>query len=449
MNTRLTLDYTYCTPVLTPELWDGVFTTINAAHTKLLQRVGKGNEFLGWIDLPSTMKKQSSSLRETAERISETCDALIVIGIGGSYLGARAVIEALRAPFEKHGTEIYYAGNHLDGEYLKRLLAHLQDRSVSVNVVSKSGTTTEPALAFRIVKEWMENKYGKEESRKRIVATTDASRGALKQLADSGSYPTFVIPDNVGGRFSVLTPVGLLPIAVAGIDVVELLDGAEEMMQRAAQPSFETNPSFVYAMIRCAMAVQGKKIETLSTFAPQLSFIGEWWKQLYGESEGKKGKGIFPATCTFTTDLHSMGQYLQEGPRMLFETFLTVRAPREDLCIPGGAFGDGLEYLNGESLSSINEKAYRGTALAHLQGGVPNMCIALPDLSAHAIGELLYFFEYAVALSGYALEINPFDQPGVEAYKKNMFALLGKEGFEREREMMEEEQHKHAVHRVE
>lgn len=449
MNPRLSLDYSNIVPFATSEMWDTSYQKVLDAHSLFVNRTGRGNDFLGWIDLPATMQSQLERIMDVAHRIQQSSDVLIVVGIGGSYLGARAVIEAMIPPLTKPPVEILYAGHNLDGEYLRALLSSLDDKRVSVNVISKSGTTTEPALAFRVIKNWMEKKYSKDKARKRIIVTTDAKKGTLKKVADDEGYETFVIPDDVGGRFSVLTPVGLLPIAAAGISIDDILHGACSMRDRIYIASYESNPSFMYAMLRHVMFTSGKTIEVLSTFTPSMQYLCEWWKQLFGESEGKDGKGIFPSSVIFTTDLHSMGQHIQDGMRNLFETFLVIDQPRADLSIPSTNLDDGVEYLAGKKFSVINEQAFRATAFAHLQGGIPNMSVILPSLTANSIGELIYFFEAAVAFSGYALGINPFDQPGIEVYKKNMFALLGKPGFEKEQSEITAQLRHSAAHRVE
>ncbi len=449
MNQHLSLDYSNIVPFVTSEMWDTSYQQVLEAHSLLVNRTGRGNDFLGWFDLPETVQPQLERIMDVAHRIQQSSDAMIVVGIGGSYLGARAVIEAMTPPFSKPPVEIMYAGHNIDGEYLRALLSSLDDKRVSVNVISKSGTTTEPALAFRVIKNWMEKKYSKDEARKRIIATTDAKKGTLRKLADDEGYETFVIPDDVGGRFSVLTPVGLLPIAAAGISINDILHGASSMRDRISIASYESNPSFLYAMMRHAMFTFEKTIEVLSTFTPSMQYFCEWWKQLFGESEGKDGKGIFPASVVFTTDLHSMGQYIQDGMRDMFETFLVIDQPRGDLSIPSTNTDDGLEYLAGKKFSIVNEQAFQATAFAHLQGGVPNMNVVLPSLTADSIGELIYFFEAAVAFSGYALGINPFDQPGVEVYKKNMFALLAKPGFEKEQSEITSQLRHSAPHIVE
>jgi len=399
----------------------------------LRSRSGAGAEFTGWMALPEQPQEELNRILETAQTIREEADVLIVIGIGGSYLGARAVIDACEHNTEGVSPEVLYAGHHLSGRYLASLLDSLADRRVCVNVVSKSGTTTEPALAFRAVKLWMERRYGRDGASRRILATTDAERGALRGLAASEGYRTFVIPDDVGGRFSVLTPVGLLPIAAAGIDIRALLSGASRRKETALLADFDSNPALRYAAARTALSEAGKGVELLAVFEPCLSMLTEWWKQLFGESEGKEGRGIFPASVIDTTDLHSLGQFIQEGRRLLFETFLIVRESGGTFIVPpmeGDA--DGLGYLEGRDLSWINERAMQGTALAHSEGGTPVMRLEIEGIDPYAVGALLYMFQVAVAVSGYSAGVNPFDQPGVEAYKRNMFALLGKPGYEKE-----------------
>ena len=397
-----------------------------AARANELLHTGKGagNDFLGWVSLPSSIgKKELSDIESVAAKLRGKADTVICIGIGGSYLGAKAVLEAMTDSFEslkRHhdNPTILFAGQNISEDYTHELLAATAERSIAVIVISKSGTTTEPAIAFRLLKAELERRYGKEEAAERIVAITDSSRGALKTLADNEGYPTFVIPDNVGGRYSVLTPVGLLPLAVAGIDIRALVEGARDMerMCGADRPIAE-NPAARYAVVRNEIYNSGKKIEILGSYEPKLLYIAEWWKQLYGESEGKEGKGIFPASVTLTADLHSMGQYIQEGERTLFETIVSV---------------DGLNFLAGKRISEINRMAELGVRIAHVDGGVPNMRIEIARIDERTIGQLLYFFEKACGISGYLLGVNPFNQPGVEAYKKNMFALLDKPGYEEE-----------------
>jgi glucose-6-phosphate isomerase len=430
MNQNLRLDLANAVSALSQDEWATALEQVKQGQRLLLSGNGRGNDFLGWVRLPRSARAILPEITDTAAHIRESSDALIVVGIGGSYLGARAVIDALRPPFAE-GPEIYYAGHQIDGAWLRSLMRHLDDKRVSINVISKSGTTTEPALAFRVLRRWMERRYGKEDAARRIIATTDAARGALRGLADAEGYKTFVIPDDVGGRFSVLTPVGLLPIAAAGLDTAALLDGAATMLDRSTSDDPDFNPALGYAAVRNALYRQGKRVEVLASFVPALAGITEWWKQLFGESEGKGGKGIFPASVNNTTDLHSLGQYIQDGERMLFETFLVADAVDEDIEVPTTEDdADGMGFVAGKSFLHVNLNAHHGTALAHSEGGVPNSTIHLPDVSAASIGELLYMFETAVAYGGYALGVNPFDQPGVEDYKKNMFALLGKPGFE-------------------
>ncbi len=412
---------------------------VRSAHDMLHNKSGAGNDFLGWVNLPEDYDKEEfSRIKKAAEKIRSDSDILVVIGIGGSYLGARAAIEMLSHSFynaldkeQRKAPKIFYAGNSISSTYLADLLEACEGKDISVNVISKSGTTTEPAIAFRIFKDLLEKKYGKEEARKRIYATTDAKRGALKTLADAEGYESFVISDDVGGRFSVLTAVGLLPIAAAGIDIDAMMQGARDAMERYNNPDLLTNECYQYAAVRNALLNKGKCVEMMINFEPSLHYFGEWWKQLYGESEGKDGKGIFPAAADFSTDLHSMGQYIQDGRRMLFETALTVEAPRKNITVEATDDNiDGLNFLAGKTLDFVNRKAAEGTALAHTDGGVPNLEVVIPSLTPYHFGELVYFFEKACGISGYLLGVNPFDQPGVEAYKKNMFALLGKPGYE-------------------
>lgn len=409
------------------------------AHNMLHNKTGAGNDFLGWIDLPVNYDKEEfNRVKAAAKRIRENSDVFIVIGIGGSYLGARAVIEALGHSFynmlpkeKRQGPEIYFVGNNISGTYVQHLLDLIEGKDISVNVISKSGTTTEPGIAFRIFKKYVEEKYGKEEAKKRIFATTDKEKGALRTLANEEGYETFIIPDDVGGRFSVLTPVGLLPIAVAGIDIDKLMEGAKDGREEYQNEDFESNIAYQYAIVRNILYRKGKQIEILANYEPSLHFISEWWKQLYGESEGKDQKGIFPASVDFSTDLHSLGQYVQDGSRILFETVLNVEKPKLDITLEAEETDlDGLNYLAGKTMSFVNNNAFKGTLLAHVDGGVPNLVITIPEINEYYTGKLLYFFEKACGISGYLLGVNPFDQPGVEAYKKNMFALLGKPGYE-------------------
>ena len=407
---------------------------LEKAASMLSSHSGPGGEFTGWVDLPRDYDKEEfARIKAAARKIQQQSQVLVVIGIGGSYLGARAVIELLASPNynlkKKDTPDIYFAGNGLSTDSLLELIALIGDRDFSVNVISKSGTTTEPAVAFRIFKAMLEEKYGKEGARGRIYATTDARRGALKGLADAEGYEEFVVPDAVGGRYSVLTAVGLLPIAAAGIDIDALMGGARLAMEELSAGGPE-NPAWQYAAARHGLYQAGKKVELLACYEPPFRFFAEWWKQLYGESEGKEGKGLFPASVEFTADLHSMGQYIQEGERLMFETVVKF-APKGQFIIPNDPDNvDGLNFLSGKPLSFVAEQAMRGTILAHVDGGVPNVLIELPAIGETSVGYLIYFFEYVCGLSGHLLEVNPFDQPGVEAYKKNMFALLGKPGYE-------------------
>ena len=407
---------------------------LEKAAAMLANHDGPGGDFTGWVTLPRDYDKEEfARIKAAAQKIQQQSQVLVVIGIGGSYLGARAVIELLASPNynlkKKDTPDIYFAGNGLSTDALLELISLIGDRDFSVNVISKSGTTTEPAVAFRIFKGMLEEKYGKEGARERIYATTDKARGALKGLADSEGYEEFVVPDDVGGRYSVLTAVGLLPIAAAGIDIEALMAGAAQAMTELAVPGLD-NPAWQYAAARHALYQSGKKVELLACYEPPFRFFAEWWKQLYGESEGKDGKGIFPASVEFTADLHSMGQYIQEGERLMFETVVKF-APKGEFIIPTDPDNvDGLNFLAGKPLSFVAEKAMRGVILAHVDGGVPNILLELPAISESSVGWLIYFFEYVCGLSGYLLEVNPFNQPGVEAYKKNMFALLGKPGYE-------------------
>jgi glucose-6-phosphate isomerase len=415
---------------------------IIAHHRSLLEKTGKGNEYLGWLTLPSTYDQAViRSIKDDAERLGQMVDIYVVVGIGGSYLGARAVIESLNNPFNylrknNKTPQIVYAGHHISEDYMHDLTEILNEKDYALAVISKSGTTTEPAIAFRLLKAHLEKKYGKTGARERIIAITDKSKGALKTLSTKEGYKTYIVPDNVGGRYSVLSPVGLLPIAMAGYDIEKLLEGAalvEKLNFTSAQ--FEKNPAALYAASRNALYRNGKSIEILVNYLPSLFYFTEWWKQLYGESEGKEQKGIFPAGVGFTTDLHSMGQYIQEGLRIIFETVLSIKDTKSDLKIPFDSENlDGLNYIAGKKLQEVNRMATLGTMIAHVDGGVPIISLEIPALDEYNIGQLIYFFEVACALSGYLLGVNPFDQPGVEAYKKNMFALLGKPGFEGESE---------------
>ncbi len=412
---------------------------VAAAHEMLHKGTGAGNDFLGWVDLPVNYDKDEfDRIKKAAEKIRSDSDVLIVIGIGGSYLGARAAIEMLSHSFynsldseKRKAPQIFYAGNSISSTYLAELLEAVEGKDISVNVISKSGTTTEPAIAFRIFKDLLEKKYGKEGAKGRIYATTDAKRGALKSLADAEGYESFVISDDIGGRYSVLTAVGLLPIAAAGIDIDAMMQGAADARERYNNPVLAENECYQYAAVRNALLKKGKSVEMMINFEPALHYFAEWWKQLYGESEGKDNKGIFPAAADFSTDLHSMGQYIQEGQRILFETAVRVENPKKNIVIEATDDNiDGLNFLAGKTLDYVNLKAAEGTALAHTDGGVPNLEVIVSELSAYNFGQMVYFFEKACGISGYLLGVNPFDQPGVEAYKKNMFALLGKPGYE-------------------
>ena len=415
---------------------------LESARDKLEHASGAGGEFTGWVHLPRDYDKaEFARIQAAAERIRSDSQALVVIGIGGSYLGARAVVELVNSPnfnlTHKDGPAIYFAGNGLSTDAMLEVIDLVKDKDFSVNVISKSGTTTEPAVAFRIFKALLEEKYGKEGARRRIYATTDAHRGALKGLADAEGYEEFVVPDAIGGRYSVLTAVGLLPIACAGVDIQALMGGAARAMEALAVPGGD-NPAWQYAAARHALYTAGKKVEILVGYEPSFRFFAEWWKQLYGESEGKENKGLFPASVEFTADLHSMGQYIQQGERLMLETVVRFEKSRGTLAIPHDPDNvDGLNFLAGKDLSFVAEQAMRGTLLAHVDGGVPNLTLTLPGRDAESVGALIYFFEYACGLSGYLLEVNPFDQPGVEAYKNNMYALLGKPGYEGRRAELE------------
>jgi len=440
----ISFDYSNVLKFLNEEEINLMEDYVNIASDYLKEKKGPGRDFLGWVDLPKNYDKtEFKKIKKAADKIIKNSEILVVIGIGGSYLGARAAIDFLSHSFynnlskEKRKTpEIYYVGNNISGTYLQELLEILECKNYSINVISKSGTTTEPAIAFRVLKEHMENKYGADNAKERIFVTTDASKGALKKLADDKGYETFVIPDDVGGRFSVLTSVGLLPIACAGIDIGSLMDGAKDASKEYVA-NFSKNNCYKYAVIRNLLDKKGKSIEMLINYEPKLHYLGEWWKQLFGESEGKDNKGIFPAAADFSTDLHSMGQYIQEGKRNLFETVILIENPTKDIKLKKEDSDlDGLNYLEGKSLNFVNEKAAQGTLLAHIDGGVPNIIIKIKDFSPHSLGYLFYFFEKACAISGYLLGVNPFNQPGVEDYKKNMFALLGKKGYEKETKIL-------------
>ncbi|MBF0781047.1 MULTISPECIES: glucose-6-phosphate isomerase [unclassified Granulicatella] len=410
---------------------------VSAVHNDLRNGTGVGNDFTGWVNLPAEYDKEEFlRIKQAAKKIQEDSEVLIVIGIGGSYLGAKAAIDFLNHSFynldpERKTPQVFFAGNSISSTYLHDLIEIVGERDFSVNVISKSGTTTEPAIAFRVFKDLLIKKYGEEGAKSRIYATTDRARGALKSEADAQGYETFVIPDSVGGRFTVLTPVGLLPIAVTGADIDALMSGAYQAMVDYKHDDLHTNEAYQYAVIRNVLYRKGKHTELLINYEPSLQYFSEWWKQLFGESEGKDGKGIYPSSANFSTDLHSLGQYIQEGQRNLFETVIKVDKPRHSIAIPVTEEDlDGLGYLQGKDVDFVNTKAYEGTLLAHTDGQVPNLLVTIPDMSAYTLGYVMYFFEIAVAISGYLNGVNPFDQPGVEAYKTNMFALLGKPGFE-------------------
>ena len=439
MSKGISLDLSKVAPYLATTEIDYMEDMVKSAHDKLHNKTGAGNDFLGWIDLPVNYDKDEfARIKKAAEKIQSDSEVLIVIGIGGSYLGARAAIEMLTNNFhnalendKRKAPKIFYVGNNISSTYMAELLQAIEGKDVSLNIISKSGTTTEPAIAFRILKSYVEKKYGVDEARKRIYATTDKAKGALKTLADAEGYETFVVPDDVGGRFSVLTAVGLLPIAAAGINIDEMMKGAADAREAYSNPSLKENDAYKYAAVRNALYNKGKVIEVLVNYEPSLHYFNEWWKQLYGESEGKDNKGLFPAAVDFTTDLHSMGQYVQEGRRILFETVVNIEKPKYEINIEKDAEDlDGLNFLAGKTMDFVNKQAFQGTLLAHNDGGVPNMVLNVPEISAYYFGYMVYFFEKACGISGYLLGVNPFDQPGVEAYKKNMFALLGKPGYE-------------------
>lgn len=443
MADKLLFDYSKADKFVSTHEMEYMKDATERAREILVSKQGAGNDFLGWIDLPIDYDKDEfARIQKAAKKIQGDSEVLVVIGIGGSYLGARAAVEYLRHSFYnmvskevRKTPEIYFAGNNISSTYLYHLIETIGDRDFSVNVISKSGTTTEPAIAFRIFKSLLEKKYGREEAAHRIYATTDQKKGALKSLADAEGYETFVVPDDVGGRFSVLTAVGLLPIAVSGADISRLMEGAQAARQEALEAPFTENAAMQYAAIRNILLRKGKMVEVLANYEPCLHYVNEWWKQLYGESEGKDQKGIFPAAVDLTTDLHSMGQFIQDGNRILFETVMEIDQPKEELYINEEPFDlDGLNYLAGKSIDFVNKNAMNGTILAHTDGQVPNLKIVIPGQDEYSLGQLFYFFEFACGVSGYLLGVNPFNQPGVESYKKNMFALLGKPGYEKERE---------------
>jgi glucose-6-phosphate isomerase len=439
---NLKLDYTNTLNFISKEEVEKYQDEINSHYQSILNKTGAGNDFLGWTSLPDDIDEAMlKSLEEDAKKIRDKAEIFVVIGIGGSYLGARSVIEALSHNFnhlldDRKNPFIVYAGQNIGEDYLTELLEVLDKKDYALTVISKSGTTTEPAIAFRVLKNHLEAKYGKQEAQERIIAITDASKGALRKLSEQENYKTYIVPDDVGGRYSVLTPVGLLPIAVAGHDIRELVKGAKAMKTLCEQDmSIENNPVAKYAAVRNVLYNKGKQTEIMVNYQPNLYYITEWWKQLYGESEGKENKGIFPAGVSNTTDLHSMGQYIQEGLRNIFETVLTVENANRTMEVPTDEANlDGLNYLAGKRLQDVNKMAELGTTLAHIDGGVPNLKISMEKVDENNLGQLIYFYEIACAISGYILGVNPFDQPGVEAYKKNMFALLGKPGFEKETE---------------
>ncbi len=443
MSKKVTFDYSKAGSFVSAEEVGYMKKLALDAKEVLVSRSGAGNDFLGWIDLPVDYDKEEfARIKAAAKKIQEDSEVLLVIGIGGSYLGARAAIEFLGHSFYnvldksvRKTPEIYFCGNSISSTYLKHLMDVVGDRDFSVNMISKSGTTTEPAIAFRVFKEMLEKKYGKEGAAKRIYATTDKARGSLKNLAKEEGYETFVVPDDVGGRFSVLTAVGLLPIAVSGADIDKLMEGAASGRKRALENDFEENDALQYAALRNILLRKGKSVEILANYEPAVHYVSEWWKQLYGESEGKDHKGLLPASVDLTTDLHSMGQFIQDGARIMFETVLNVEESREELIIGEEPVDlDGLNYLAGKSVDFVNKSAMNGTILAHTDGQVPNLMVKIPEVNEFYLGELFYFFEFACGVSGYLLGVNPFNQPGVESYKKNMFALLGKPGYEAQRE---------------
>ena len=439
--THIQLDYGKTLEFFDKHELDQQKDIVKTIHQTIHKGTGAGNDFLGWLDLPVDYDKEEfSRIVEASKRIKSNSDVLVVIGIGGSYLGARAAIEMLTSSFRTNTEypEIVFVGNHLSSSYTKELLDYLQGKDFSVNVISKSGTTTEPAVAFRLFKQLVEEKYGKDEAKKRIFATTDKSKGALKQLADNEGYETFVVPDDVGGRYSVLTAVGLLPIATAGINIESIMIGAAKAREELSSDDLDQNIAYQYATIRNILYSKGYTTEMLINYEPSMQYFNEWWKQLYGESEGKDFKGIYPSSANYTTDLHSLGQYVKEGRRFLFETVVKVNHPKHDIKIEEDADDlDGLNYLAGKSIDEVNTKAFEGTLLAHTDGGVPNIVVNIPKLDEETFGYVVYFFELACAMSGYQLGVNPFNQPGVEAYKQNMFALLGKPGFEDKKKELE------------
>lgn len=445
MGKEVRFDYSKAAGFISAEEMANFKTTVMTAKETLLAKTGAGNDFLGWIDLPVDYDKDEfARIKKAAEKIKKDSDALLVIGIGGSYLGARAAIEFLSHSFynvlpkeARKTPEIYFVGNSISSKYIHDLQQVLEGKDFSINIISKSGTTTEPAIAFRVFKDMLIKKYGREEANKRIYATTDKARGALKSLADQEGYEEFVVPDDVGGRFSVLTAVGLLPIAVSGADIDKLMEGAASAREKALNLPYEENGALQYAAARNILLRKGKQIEITANYEPSLHYVSEWWKQLFGESEGKDHRGIFPASVDLTTDLHSMGQFIQDGARIMFETVINVEeSPAEILLNKEEVDTDGMNYLAGKSVDFVNKSAMNGTILAHTDGQVPNLIVNVPEQSEFFLGELFYFYEFACGVSGYILGINPFNQPGVESYKKNMFALLGKPGYEAQREAL-------------
>ncbi|GLI19877.1 glucose-6-phosphate isomerase [Tepidanaerobacter syntrophicus] len=431
---KITLDYSNALNFIRQEEIDLMQEKVSLCHRMLHEKTGAGRDFLGWVDLPENYDKEEfERVKAAADRIKQQSDVLVVIGIGGSYLGARAALEMLNPPFSNElsgRTKVYFAGHNMSSSYLKGLLDVIEGKDISVNVISKSGTTTEPAIAFRVFKEYMEEKYGREEASKRIYATTDKNKGALKSLAESQGYESFIIPDDVGGRYSVLTPVGLFPMAAGGINIDKVMEGARDAAEDLKSESLKDNFSYQYAAIRNIMYLKGKLIEIMVNYEPSLFYFGEWYKQLFGESEGKDMKGIFPTALNFTTDLHSMGQYIQEGRKHIFETVLNVEKPAWEITIkPDKDDLDGLNYISGKTIDYVNKMAMEGSIEAHVDGGVPNLIVNIPEISPYYFGYMAYFFEKACGMSGYLLGVNPFDQPGVEAYKSNMFKLLGKPGY--------------------
>ena len=439
----LKLECGYLSNFIRDDEYSAIQNNVNAAHELLASRKGPGNDFLGWINLPTDYDKEEfARIKDAAERIKKNTDVFIVIGIGGSYLGARAAIEFLKSEnynaLKKDTPQIYFTGNSISSTALAELVELCEGKDISINMISKSGTTTEPAIAFRVFRDIIEKKYGKEEAKKRIFCTTDKAKGTLKHLADEEGYETFVVPDDVGGRFSVLTAVGLLPIAVAGADIDALMAGAKKGQEMYDCPDIEKNDCYKYAAIRNILYSKGKTMEISVSYEPCYTMMNEWWKQLYGESEGKDQRGLFPASVIFSTDLHSLGQYIQDGRRQMFETVVLFEKPKREVVIGNDPTDvDGLNFLEGKSMAYVNRKAFEGTVLAHNDGGVPNVVINCADFSEETLGQLIYFFEKACAISGYMLGVNPFNQPGVESYKKNMFALLGKPGYEGEKAALE------------